>query len=60
MSDFLTDYIGSQLDQGKYVGMLLLDVQKAFDSVNHDILCYKLEAMGIKSAWFKSYLSNRQ
>ena len=40
--------------------MLLLDVQKAFDSVNHDILCYKLEAMGIKSAWFKSYLSNRQ
>ena len=40
--------------------MLLLDVQKVFVSVNHDILCYKLEAMDIKSAWFKSYLSNRQ
>ena len=46
--------------RGKYVGMLLLNVQKVFDSVNHDILCYKLEAMGIKSACFKSYLSNRQ
>ena len=57
---FLTDYIRSQLDEGKYVGMLLLDVQKAFDSVNHEILCHKLEAMGIKSAWFKSYLSNRR
>ena len=40
--------------------MLLLDVRKAFDSVNNGILCHKLEAMGIKSAWFKSYLSNRQ
>ena len=57
---FLTDYIRTQLDLGKYVGMLLLDVRKAFDSVNHDVLCYKLEAMGIESAWFKSYLSNRQ
>jgi hypothetical protein len=40
--------------------MLLLDVQKAFDSVNHQILCQKLEAMGIDPSWFKSYLSNRQ
>ena len=42
------------------MGMLLLDVQKAFDSVNHEILCSKLEAMGIDPSWFKSYLSNRQ
>ena len=39
--------------------MMLLDVQKAFDSVNHGILCEKLEAMGISSGWFQSYLSNR-
>ena len=56
----LTDYIRSQLSEGNYVGMLLLDVQKAFDSVNHDILCSKLESMGINPGWFKSYLSNRQ
>ena len=56
---YLTDYIRSKLSEGKYVGMCLLDVQKAFDSVNHSILCQKLEAMGINSLWFKSYLSNR-
>ena len=57
---YLTDFIRSQIDKGHYVGMLLLDVQKAFDSVNHEILCYKLECMGIKSDWFKSYLSDRK
>lgn len=57
---YLTDYIRSQISEGKYVGMCLLDVQKAFDSVNHTILCHKLEAMGIDSSWFASYLSNRQ
>ena len=55
---YLTDYIRSQLSEGKYVGMCLLDVQKAFDSINHKLLCHKLEAMGINSAWFESYLSN--
>ena len=27
----------------------MLDLQKAFDTVDHDILCKKLKAMGIKS-----------
>lgn len=43
--------------------MVLLDLQKAFDTVDHDILLMKLEAMGLhKSAvdWFDSYLHNRQ
>lgn len=40
--------------------MLLLDVQKAFDSVDHEILCQKLDAMGINSGWFRSYLHGRQ
>lgn len=57
---YLTDYIRSQLDKGNYVGMLLLDVQKAFDSVNHEVLFQKLEAMGIKTTWFRSFLGNRQ
>ena len=51
---YLTDYILL------YTGMLMLDLQKAFDTVNHDILCKKLKAMGIKSVdWFRSYLSHR-
>ena len=41
--------------------MVLLDLQKAFDTVDHDILCQKLEAMGIDfTDWFKSYLTNRK
>ena len=41
--------------------MLLLDVQKAFDCVDHNILCQKLSALGIVSTgWFKSYLSERK
>ena len=45
---------------GNYTGLVLLDLQKAFDTVDHVILCKKLEAMGIASVdWFRSYLSNR-
>ena len=40
--------------------MLLLDVQKAFDCVNHEILLKKLKAIGIDPTWFRSYLSNRK
>ena len=40
--------------------MLMLDLQKAFDTVDHDVLCKKLKTMGIKSVdLFRSYLSNR-
>ena len=39
----------------------MLDLQKAFDTVDHSILCKKLEGMGVISIeWFKSYLSGRQ
>ena len=57
---YLTDYIKSQTSKGFYTGMLMLDLQKAFDTVDHDILCKKLKAMGIKSVdWFRSYLSHQ-
>ena len=40
--------------------MNLLDLQKAFDTVDHLILCDKLRAMGMCSVdWFKSYFSGR-
>jgi len=57
----LTDHIKSQIPKGLYTGMVMLDLQKAFDTVNHSILCEKLSAMGIGSVeWFSSYLSERQ
>ena len=43
----LTDNIRANIANGNYVGMVLLDLQKAFDTVDYDILCQKLEAMGI-------------
>ena len=42
--------------------LILLDLSKAFDSIHHDRLLYKISAMGASLAtlnWFKSYLSGR-
>ena len=59
----LSDYIRFQMDKGNFVGMVLLDLQKAFDTVDHDILLMKLELLGLSSdaiRWFRSYVSGRQ
>ena len=51
------------IDRGQYNLAVFIDLRKAFDTVNHDILLCKLYHYGIKSTelkWFKSYLSNRR
>ncbi len=43
-------------------GMVLLDRQKAFDTINHSILLDKLRVMCFSSkviAWLSSYLTGR-
>jgi hypothetical protein len=56
----LLDSIKCQSSRGLYTGMVMLDLQKAFDTVNHAILLDKLKAMGLESVeWFRSYLSER-
>ena len=42
--------------------MILIDLQKAVDTINHEIFLGKLHANGFSEktvAWFKSYLSDR-
>ena len=44
-------------------GIILIDLQKAFDSINHDILLKKLSIISFSDhtvKWFQSYLSNRK
>ena len=59
----LVNQITEAFSQGKYVLGIFLDLSKAFDTVNHNILLEKLKAYGIQSEnlkWFRSYLSNRK
>ena len=43
--------------------VVLLDLVRAFDTINHDFLQYKLNHYGIReksNKWFSSYLLNRK
>ena len=59
---YLHDYITKGFDLGLYTGMILIDLQKAFDTIDHEILLHKMKFLGFSievKDWFKSYLSER-
>ena len=58
----ITDKIRGFLDNKTFACGVFVDLEKAFDTVNHRILLSKLEHYGIRgraNCWLKSYLSNR-
>ena len=57
------EYINTCLDQGKFVFGIYIDLKKAFNTVQHDILLSKLQHYGIRCEalnWFKSYSTDRK
>lgn len=56
------NFISNAINNGEFCIGIFLDIQKAFDSVNWDILFAKLENAGIRGTalnLFKSYFQNR-
>jgi hypothetical protein len=50
------------LDHGECVGTVKIDLSKAFDSIDHNLLLNKLSSYGIlddEYRWFSNYLSDR-
>ena len=44
-------------------GIILIDLQEAFDTINHEIFLKKLSIIGFSNdtvKWFQPYLSNRK
>ena len=51
------------IDRGMVKGVIFLDLKKAFDTIDHEILLMKLACYGVDDQsllWFRSYLNDRQ
>ena len=58
----LVDRISNSLDDRKLPISIFFDLSKAFDTLDYEIILYKLHHYGIRNStlnWFRSYLTNR-
>jgi hypothetical protein len=58
----IVNYVAQALDEGNFCIAVFLDLKKAFDVCDHEILLKKLFKMGIRGVaykWFQNYLSGR-
>ena len=59
----LTDKINTGFEKGLFTGMVLIGLQKAFDTIDHQILIKKMKFLGFSKngiAWFKLHLSEKK
>ena len=59
----LVSHVLKNQHQNKYTAALFLDLSKAFDTLNHELLIEKLDIYGIRGValnWFCSYLQERK
>ena len=59
----ITQYISDAIDANSQVDVIYTDFTKAFDTLDHNILCSKFQKFGFSKnllLFFKSYLDNRQ
>ena len=60
---YFADEIHMNMNKGLVTGSVFIDLAKAFDTVDHDILLRKLEYYGIcdeSLPWFKNYFTGRK
>ena len=66
LTDLCLSYLNGKIlkgfDNGLFTGMILIDLQKAFDTIQHNILSEKLKAISFCDDtvnWFHSYLTDQ-
>ena len=60
---YLTEKISKVFDSGLLTGVILIDLHKAFDTIDHNILLLKILSLGFSHEvidWYKSCLSSRK
>ena len=58
----MSEIFKEALDKGNSVSAIFMDLSKAFDTLNHDLLIAKLEAYGFSAkslSYIHSYLNKR-
>ena len=60
---YLTDKMSKGFDSGLFTGMILIDLQKAFHTIDHNMLLLRMSSLGFSHEiidWYKLYLFSRK
>ena len=56
---YFIDKLKFILDKKEYVGVILMDLSKAFNTINYELLVAKLNTYGFSKEMILRYLNNR-